>query len=203
MDVQERIRKQVTDNRVVLYMKGRTERRCSFSAAAVQILEPVAPGRGHRERACRCRDSPGSRISQLAPRSRSCRRRIRRRCGHHARDAIKAVNCTSCSNSRPQHRPTGGLLMPALLLVPRAELIPNLPIRQGKSFRRICTLRLLERDARHWMIFLDNPSHSAELIRRTSSPSSTLLPHPAQNFRWRIIHSRQWRSSRAQKTSAV
>jgi monothiol glutaredoxin len=40
MDTQERIRKQVTDNPVVLYMKGTPEApMCGFSAAAVQILE--------------------------------------------------------------------------------------------------------------------------------------------------------------------
>jgi monothiol glutaredoxin len=40
MDTQERIRKQVTENPVVLYMKGTPEApMCGFSAAAVQILE--------------------------------------------------------------------------------------------------------------------------------------------------------------------
>ena len=40
MDAQERIRKQVTDNKVVLYMKGTPEApQCGFSATAVQILE--------------------------------------------------------------------------------------------------------------------------------------------------------------------
>lgn len=40
MDTQERIRKQVTDNSIVLYMKGTPEApMCGFSAAAVQILE--------------------------------------------------------------------------------------------------------------------------------------------------------------------
>jgi len=40
MDVQEKIRQQVTDNRVVLYMKGTPDApQCGFSAAAVQILE--------------------------------------------------------------------------------------------------------------------------------------------------------------------
>jgi monothiol glutaredoxin len=40
MDTQERIRKQVTDNKVVLYMKGTPEApQCGFSAAAVQMLE--------------------------------------------------------------------------------------------------------------------------------------------------------------------
>jgi monothiol glutaredoxin len=40
MDTQERIRKQVTENTVVLYMKGTPEApQCGFSAAAVQILE--------------------------------------------------------------------------------------------------------------------------------------------------------------------
>jgi monothiol glutaredoxin len=40
MSVQDRIRKQVTENRVVLYMKGTPEApQCGFSAAAVQILE--------------------------------------------------------------------------------------------------------------------------------------------------------------------
>jgi monothiol glutaredoxin len=40
MDVQDKIRKQVTDNRIVLYMKGTPEApQCGFSAAAVQILE--------------------------------------------------------------------------------------------------------------------------------------------------------------------
>lgn len=40
MDTQERIRKQVTDNPVVLYMKGTPDApMCGFSAAAVQILE--------------------------------------------------------------------------------------------------------------------------------------------------------------------
>jgi monothiol glutaredoxin len=40
MDVQEIIRKQVTENPVVLYMKGTPDApMCGFSAAAVQILE--------------------------------------------------------------------------------------------------------------------------------------------------------------------
>jgi monothiol glutaredoxin len=40
MDTQEVIRKQVTDNPVVLYMKGTPDApMCGFSAAAVQILE--------------------------------------------------------------------------------------------------------------------------------------------------------------------
>ncbi|MSQ59619.1 MAG: Grx4 family monothiol glutaredoxin [Betaproteobacteria bacterium] len=40
MDTQDRIRKQVTDNKVVLYMKGTPEApQCGFSATAVQILE--------------------------------------------------------------------------------------------------------------------------------------------------------------------
>jgi monothiol glutaredoxin len=40
MDVQDKIRKQVTDHRIVLYMKGTPEApQCGFSAAAVQILE--------------------------------------------------------------------------------------------------------------------------------------------------------------------
>jgi len=40
MDTQEVIKKQVTDNTVVLYMKGTPEApMCGFSAAAVQILE--------------------------------------------------------------------------------------------------------------------------------------------------------------------
>lgn len=40
MDTQEVIKKQVTENPVVLYMKGTPEApMCGFSAAAVQILE--------------------------------------------------------------------------------------------------------------------------------------------------------------------
>jgi monothiol glutaredoxin len=40
MDVQERIRKQVSENRIVLYMKGTPDApQCGFSAAAVQMLE--------------------------------------------------------------------------------------------------------------------------------------------------------------------
>ena len=40
MSVQDLIRKQVTENRVVLYMKGTPDApMCGFSAAAVQILE--------------------------------------------------------------------------------------------------------------------------------------------------------------------
>ena len=40
MDTQERIRRQVTENKVVLYMKGTPEApQCGFSAAAVQMLE--------------------------------------------------------------------------------------------------------------------------------------------------------------------
>jgi len=40
MDVQDKIRKQVSENRVVLYMKGTPDApMCGFSAAAVQILE--------------------------------------------------------------------------------------------------------------------------------------------------------------------
>ena len=40
MDTQEHIRKQVTENKVVLYMKGTPEApQCGFSAAAVQMLE--------------------------------------------------------------------------------------------------------------------------------------------------------------------
>jgi monothiol glutaredoxin len=40
MDIKERIAKQVSDNRIVLYMKGTPDApQCGFSAAAVQILE--------------------------------------------------------------------------------------------------------------------------------------------------------------------
>ncbi|MBI1395638.1 MAG: Grx4 family monothiol glutaredoxin [Betaproteobacteria bacterium] len=40
MDIQDKIKQQVTDNRIVLYMKGTPEApMCGFSAAAVQILE--------------------------------------------------------------------------------------------------------------------------------------------------------------------
>ena len=40
MDTQERNRKQVSENRIVLYMKGTPDApQCGFSAAAVQILE--------------------------------------------------------------------------------------------------------------------------------------------------------------------
>jgi monothiol glutaredoxin len=40
MDAQERIRQQVTDNPVVLYMKGTPQfPQCGFSANAVQILK--------------------------------------------------------------------------------------------------------------------------------------------------------------------
>ncbi len=40
MDIKDKIRQQVTDNRVVLYMKGTPEApQCGFSAAAVQMLE--------------------------------------------------------------------------------------------------------------------------------------------------------------------
>ena len=40
MDTQEMIKKQVTENPVVLYMKGTPDApMCGFSAAAVQILE--------------------------------------------------------------------------------------------------------------------------------------------------------------------
>lgn len=40
MDVQDKIRKQVSENRVVLYMKGTPDApMCGFSAAAVQMLE--------------------------------------------------------------------------------------------------------------------------------------------------------------------
>ena len=40
MSAQDLIRKQVTDNPVVLYMKGTPDApQCGFSAAAVQILE--------------------------------------------------------------------------------------------------------------------------------------------------------------------
>lgn len=40
MDTQDRIRKQVTGNKIVLYMKGTPDApQCGFSAAAVQILE--------------------------------------------------------------------------------------------------------------------------------------------------------------------
>src|SRR5512138_3588006 len=40
MDVQEKIRQQVTSNPIVLYMKGTPDApQCGFSAAAVQILE--------------------------------------------------------------------------------------------------------------------------------------------------------------------
>ena len=40
MDVQEKIRKQVTGNPIVLYMKGTPDApMCGFSAAAVQMLE--------------------------------------------------------------------------------------------------------------------------------------------------------------------
>lgn len=40
MDVQEKIRQQVSENKVVLYMKGTPDApQCGFSAAAVQLLE--------------------------------------------------------------------------------------------------------------------------------------------------------------------
>ncbi len=40
MDVQERIKQTVTDNRVVLYMKGSPQMpQCGFSASALQILK--------------------------------------------------------------------------------------------------------------------------------------------------------------------
>jgi monothiol glutaredoxin len=40
MDPQDKIRQQVAENRVVLYMKGTPDApQCGFSAAAVQILE--------------------------------------------------------------------------------------------------------------------------------------------------------------------
>jgi monothiol glutaredoxin len=40
MDVQEKIRDQVTNHRVVLYMKGQPEfPMCGFSATAVEILK--------------------------------------------------------------------------------------------------------------------------------------------------------------------
>ena len=40
MSAQDRIRQQVQDNRIVLYMKGTPDApMCGFSAAAVQILE--------------------------------------------------------------------------------------------------------------------------------------------------------------------
>jgi len=40
MSVQDLIRRQVTENRVVLYMKGTPDApQCGFSAAAVQMLE--------------------------------------------------------------------------------------------------------------------------------------------------------------------
>jgi monothiol glutaredoxin len=40
MSVQDLIKKQVTENRVVLYMKGTPDApQCGFSAAAVQMLE--------------------------------------------------------------------------------------------------------------------------------------------------------------------
>jgi monothiol glutaredoxin len=40
MDIKERIAKQVSDNRIVLYMKGTPDApQCGFSAAAVQLLE--------------------------------------------------------------------------------------------------------------------------------------------------------------------
>ena len=39
MDTQERIRKQVTENKVVLYMKGSPQfPQCGFSAVVVQVL---------------------------------------------------------------------------------------------------------------------------------------------------------------------
>jgi monothiol glutaredoxin len=40
MDTQDKIRQQVSENRVVLYMKGTPDApQCGFSAAAVQLLE--------------------------------------------------------------------------------------------------------------------------------------------------------------------
>jgi len=40
MDIKDKIRQQVSENRVVLYMKGTPEApQCGFSAAAVQMLE--------------------------------------------------------------------------------------------------------------------------------------------------------------------
>lgn len=40
MDIQEKIRRQITDNPVVLYMKGSPQfPRCGFSGATVQLLK--------------------------------------------------------------------------------------------------------------------------------------------------------------------
>ena len=44
MDVQEKIREQVTKHRVVLYMKGQPEfPMCGFSATAIEILKREFP----------------------------------------------------------------------------------------------------------------------------------------------------------------
>ena len=69
MSVQDKIRKQVTDNRVVLYMKGTPRApQCGFSAAAVQILEACgAEDVATVRRAGRPRHPPGHQgILQLA-----------------------------------------------------------------------------------------------------------------------------------------
>ena len=40
MEIDEKIKKQITDNKIVLYMKGTPEMpMCGFSATAVQLLE--------------------------------------------------------------------------------------------------------------------------------------------------------------------
>jgi monothiol glutaredoxin len=41
-DVQERIRRTVSDNKIVIYMKGTPEQpRCGFSAATVEVLKSL------------------------------------------------------------------------------------------------------------------------------------------------------------------
>lgn len=44
MDIQELIRKQISENNVILYMKGTPQMpQCGFSASAVQILKKCVP----------------------------------------------------------------------------------------------------------------------------------------------------------------
>ena len=48
MDVQERIKQQVTENPVVLYMKGSAQfPQCGFSARAVQIIKACGVNKFH------------------------------------------------------------------------------------------------------------------------------------------------------------
>ena len=88
-NARERIEKVISENPVVLFMKGTPEfPQCGFSGQVIQILDYRRRAGCRRERARGRGDSPGDQgIRQLADGSPALRqRRVRGRMRHHARD---------------------------------------------------------------------------------------------------------------------